>query len=89
MSLLLHIIVTYIKENITTKLQKLYSPPRNPRAGNKMPALFVKKNLFARAIYRPRAKYSLKGLYIHLVSNIYIMGISNILTQKIVHEDLI
>ena len=43
MSLLLHIIVTYIKENIITKLQKLYSLPRNPRAGNKSPALFVKK----------------------------------------------
>ena len=45
MSLLLHIIVTYIKENIITKLQKLYSLPRNPRAGNKSPALFVKKPL--------------------------------------------
>ena len=45
MSLLLHIIVTYIKENIITKLQKLYSPPRNPRAGNKSPILFVNKPL--------------------------------------------
>ena len=44
MSLLLHIIMTYIKENIITKLQKLYSPPRNPRAGNKSPTLFVKKS---------------------------------------------
>ena len=44
MSLLLHIMVTYIKENIITKLQKLYSPPRNRRAGNKSPALFVKKS---------------------------------------------
>ena len=61
MLLLLHIIVTYIKENIITKLQKLYSPPRNPRAGNKSPTLFV-KNLFAQMIYRPHAKYSLKGL---------------------------
>ena len=43
MSLLLHIMVTYIKENIIIKLQKLYSPPRNRRAGNKSPALFVKK----------------------------------------------
>ena len=43
MSLLLHIIVTYIKENIITKLQKLYSLPRNPRVGNKSPVLFVKK----------------------------------------------
>ena len=45
MSLILHIIVTYIKENIITKLQKLHSPPRNPRAGNKSPPLFVKKPL--------------------------------------------
>ena len=45
MSLLLHIIVTYIKGNIITKLQKLYNPPRNPGAGNKSPALFVKKSL--------------------------------------------
>ena len=43
--LLLLNIVTYIKENIITKLQKLYSPPRNPRAGNKLPVLFVKKPL--------------------------------------------
>ena len=45
MLLLLHIIATYIKENIITKLQKLYSLPRNPRAGNKSPTLFVKKPL--------------------------------------------
>ena len=45
MLLLLQIIVTYIKENIITKLQKLYSQPRNSRAGNKLPALFVKKPL--------------------------------------------
>ena len=37
--------MTYIKENIITKLQKLYSPPRNPRAGNKLPALLVEKPL--------------------------------------------
>ena len=36
MSLLVHIIMTYIK---------LYSPPRNPRAGSKSPALFVRKPL--------------------------------------------
>ena len=45
MSLLLHIIVIYIKENIITKLQKLYSPPRNPRTGSTSPALLVKKLL--------------------------------------------
>ena len=43
MSLLLQIIVIYIKENIITKFQKLYSPPKKSRAGNKSPALFVKK----------------------------------------------
>ena len=37
--------MTYIKENIITKLQKLYSPPRKPRVGNKLPVLFVKKPL--------------------------------------------
>ena len=45
MLLLLHIIVTYIKENIVTKLKKLYSPPRNPRVRSKSPVLFVKKPL--------------------------------------------
>ena len=45
MLLLLHIILTYIKENIITKLQRLYSPPRNARMGNKSPALLVKKPL--------------------------------------------
>ena len=41
MSLHLQIIVIYIKEKLITKLQKLYSP--SERAGNKSPALFVKK----------------------------------------------
>ena len=45
MSLLLDVIVTYIKENIIKKLQKWYSQPRNPRVGNKSPVLFVKKSL--------------------------------------------
>ena len=45
MSLLLHIIVTYVKENIITKLQKLYSLPRNPRVDNNLPMLFEKKPL--------------------------------------------
>ena len=35
--------MTYIKENIITKLQKLCSLTRNLRAGNKSPALFLKK----------------------------------------------
>ena len=37
--------MTYIKENIISKLQKLYSSLRNSRVGNKLPALFVKKPL--------------------------------------------
>ena len=37
--------MTYIKENIITKLQKLYSLPRNLKADNKLPALFFKKPL--------------------------------------------
>ena len=45
MLLPVHIIVPYIKENIITKLQKLYSTPRNPGAGSKSPTLFVKKPL--------------------------------------------
>ena len=43
MLLVLHIIVTYIKENI--KLQKLNSLPRNLRVDNKSAALFVNKPL--------------------------------------------
>ena len=45
MSLLLHIIMTYIKENIITKLQNLYSLLRNPGEGNNLPVLFVKNPL--------------------------------------------
>ena len=37
--------MTYIKENIITKLQELYNPPRNHRAINKFPVLFEKKPL--------------------------------------------
>ena len=43
MPLPLQIIVIYIKGNIITKLQKLYSSPKKSRASNKSPALFVKK----------------------------------------------
>ena len=62
MLLLLHMIVTYIKENMITKLQKLYSPPRNPRAGDKLPVLFVEKPLCMGDLPLSHAKYSLKGL---------------------------
>ena len=55
-------IMTYIKENIIAKLQKLYSLSRNPRVGKNLLTLLV-KNLFAQVIYRQHAKYGLKGLY--------------------------
>ena len=61
---LVHIIVTSIKENILTKLQKFYSLPRNLREGNKSPVLFLKKKLFQQAIYCLCTKYSLKSLFI-------------------------
>ena len=37
--------MTYIKENIITKLQNLYSLLRNPGEGNNLPVLFVKNPL--------------------------------------------
>ena len=37
--------MTYIKENITTKLDKLYSLCRKPRERNKSPEQLVKKPL--------------------------------------------
>ena len=51
MSLLLHIIVTYIEENKITILQKLQSLPRNSRASSKLPMLFVKKPLCMGDLY--------------------------------------
>ena len=42
---LLHIIVTFIKENVITKLQKLYSPARKFKTGNKLSVLLLKKSL--------------------------------------------
>ena len=68
----LHIIVTYIKENKSdfrgccltnterqiTKLQKLHSPPRNVTAGNKLPVSFFWKTF-------------LHGQFIAHVQNIY------------------
>ena len=47
--------------NITTKLQKLYSPPKNSRVDNKVPMLF-KKNLVAWAIFCMSWRYWLKYL---------------------------
>ena len=43
MSLLQQIIVSDNTDNIITKLQKLDSLPKQSRAGNKSPVLFVKK----------------------------------------------
>ena len=61
MSLLLHIIVTYIKENLITKLQNYTARPETLGwAINRL--RYLLKNLFARTIYRSRTKYSLKGL---------------------------
>ena len=73
MSLFLYIIVTYSKENIIAKLQKLYSPPRDPRAGNKSPALFMKKPLctgdlsLTRKIFieRPELLFHIRGDLVH------------------------
>ena len=44
----LHIMVTCIKENTITKLQKFYSLSRNLRVGEKSPTLFLKKSLCTR-----------------------------------------
>ena len=49
---LLHVIVTFIEENITLIVQ----PSRNLRASNHL--CYFWKNHFAWAIYCPRAKYS-------------------------------
>ena len=54
MSLLVHIIMTYIKENYTAHPEIL------GQAVNHLRCLW--ENLFARAVYRPHSKYSLKGL---------------------------
>ena len=50
-----------IFKNIITKLQKLYSPPKNSRVDNRLPVLF-KKNLVAWAIFCMSWKYWLKDL---------------------------
>ena len=74
MSLLLHIIVSYIKENTITKLQKLYSQPRNHSAGNKSPTLFVKKPLCkgdllpVHEIFIERPEYIKTGLHATVTS---------------------
>ena len=37
--------MTYVNENIITKLQKIYNSPRNLEVGNKSPMLFLEKPL--------------------------------------------
>ena len=71
---LLQIIVTYIKENIITKLQKLYRPPKNLRSGNKSPALFLKKRLFKKRLWKNVFSQNLhwKAWYIYTYTHIYI-----------------
>ena len=49
--LTVHIIVTYIKENIIIKLQKSYKLTRNLWLVNKLPVLFLKKPLFMGDLY--------------------------------------
>ena len=65
MSLLLQIIVTYIKENIITKLQKINSPLRNPRVDNKLPALFVKKPICKGNLLPARKIFIERAVVIH------------------------
>ena len=61
MSLLLHVIVTYIKENMITKLQKYTACPET--LGRVINCLrYLWKIFFVLVIYHPHAKYSWKGL---------------------------
>ena len=62
--------LNYMKENIITNLQKLYSQPRNLMARNKSPAIFLIKPLCMGDLSplipppSPHAKYSLKDMCI-------------------------
>ena len=66
-----------IKENIMTKLQKLYSPHTKYRQAINGPRSLW-KNLVALVIYHPHAKYSLKGLNTALAITGTIKGTSQI-----------
>ena len=71
---LLHIIMTYIKENKITKWWKLYSRPRNLMVSNKLLVLFLKKP-FCTGNLSPACKiYSLKGLLKFLSNKTDIFG---------------
>ena len=61
MWLLPHIIMTYIKKNIITNY-KNYTACLETLGQAINPLRYMWKNLFPRAIYHPRSKYSLKGL---------------------------
>ena len=74
--------LTYIKENIITKLQELYIPPRNPRAINKSPALFENKPLCTGNL-SPPAKYSQENLY---MSQLFQLEITLFLQKNITHK---
>ena len=63
MSLLLHITVIYIRENTMTELQNYTARPETLARAINRPR-YLRKNLFAREIYYPRVKYSLKGLHL-------------------------
>ena len=64
--------------SLKSKLQKLYSLPRNLRASNKSPLPFW-KNLFAWAIYHPHTKYSLKGLWPHPSSRVELVDYPSVI----------
>ena len=61
MSPLLHIIVTYIKENIITNYKNYIGHPETLGQAINCQC-YLSKNLFAQATYCPHAKYSLKSL---------------------------
>ena len=81
MSLLLDIIMTYIKENIITKLQKLFSQPRTPMVGNKLPTLFVKKPLCMGDLSPTRKIFTGRPVIIIIIIIIIIITITIIIRQ--------
>ena len=78
-------IVTYIKESIITKLQKLYSPPRNIRLGNESPALFLKKRSFMGNL-SPTCKIFIERSVLDILFAINYFMTEAIIIQKPVHR---
>ena len=74
---------------MTTKLQKLYSLPRNLRAGNKLPAIFLKKPLcmgdlsYACKIFIERPGMCIQ--YVSLMLTSYQSKHLNILSYLFIH----